>query len=136
MLALALALTASAQVTDGVAVTVVVQDKDGNPIPSAQVRHPDEPQKHRVNVEDGSWTGDAVYLSSGEELVFQKSMSVPLEISAPGFENKTITLVVNKKPKKNRIEVVLDALAIDLDEKQPGDDGGPSIGFKHDNPRD
>lgn len=134
MYLLAWMMSAQAQVAQGIPVTVVVQDSEGAPVVSAQIRHPDETTKHRVNTEDGSWTAEAVYLQGGVELVFQKKMEVPLEISAPGFINQAISVVVSKKAKKNRFVVQLERLDIDME--HAGSDGGPSIGFKHDKPRD
>lgn len=120
--------------TAGIPITVVVVDPSGEPIPSAQIRHPDEKAKHRVNVDDGSWTSDAVYLASGEELVFTKKLALPLEVSAPGYVSQSTEVVVNKKAKKNTFVVELRKLEIGVDTS--ASDGGPSIGFKHDKPRD
>lgn len=133
MLALVMLLTAQAQVAEGVPVTLVIQDTAGTPITTAKVRHPEEKAPHRVNSADGSWTSDAVYLEDGTELVFEKKMNVPFEVRAPGYENRQVEILVQKKAKKNRFVVVLTPLEIDVGLQ---DDGGPSIGFKHDKPRD
>lgn len=121
-------------VEPGIPLTIQVVDEGGQPVVSAQVRHPDEVEKHRVNTEDASWTGDVVYLPDGE-LVFAKKLEVPFEVSAPGYALQTVSFVVSKKAKKNVHTVVLERLQIDL-EADRGEDGGPSIGFKRDQPRD
>jgi hypothetical protein len=127
-------MTALAGTPAGIPVTVTVVDPEGAPIPSAQIRHPEEAIKHRVNVETGSWTSEAVYLESGEEMLFTKKLELPLEVSAPGFETQDLSVVVNKKAAKNRFTVTLTRLDLSVDTDAA--DGGPSIGFKRDVPRD
>ncbi len=118
----------------GIPVTVVVQDVEGAPIPSAQIRHLEEDQKHRVNTEDASWTADVIYLAGGEPLVFRKKMRLPLEVTAPGFRSRTVELLVRKKPSKNRLVVRLERLDLQVD--QTLQESGPSIGFRRDKPLD
>jgi len=117
----------------GTPVSVKVVDSAGNPIPSAVVRHPDEKERHRVNMATGVWTGDAVYLEDGTELLFEKKLELTFEVSAPGYQNKRFGYLVKKR--KNIALVTLDKLELDV-EVSDDDEIGPVIGFKHDNPRD
>jgi hypothetical protein len=117
----------------GIPVSVRVVDIEGKPIATAVVRHPEEKERHRVNMENGTWTGEAVYLEDGTELLFQKNMEIVFEVSAPGYKNERVPYLVRKR--KNLTLVTLTKMDIEL-EPEETEDGGPSIGFKHDQPRD
>lgn len=133
-LVFALCLGSSAWAADtGLPVAVKVLDTAGAPIPTAVVRHPDEKERHRVNIENGTWTGEAVYLEDGTELLFAKNMELVFEVSAPGYKNVRVPYIVQKR--KNVVEVVLEKLDIELDPEEDGAEG-PAIQFKHDVPRE
>ncbi len=125
--------SAPAQAADGIPVSVKVVDPSGEPITSAVVRHPKEKERHRVNMETGVWTGEAIYLPDGSEMLFDKKMTLEFEVSAPGYQNKSFSYLVKKR--KNLAVVTLDKLEVDMDLEEE-QDGGPMIGFKHDKPRD
>lgn len=118
---------------DGIPVSVKVVDANGEPITSAVVRHPEEKERHRVNMETGIWTGEAIYLPDGSELLFDKKMTLEFEVSAPGYQNKSFSYLVKKR--KNLAVVALDELEVNVDVESE-QDSGPMIGFKHDKPRD
>lgn len=103
----------------GIPVTVVVLDVEGNPIPTAVVRHPDEQDRHRVNTELGTWTGSILYMPDGSELVFDKGMEIAFEVSAPGYINRTVTYTMRKR--KNTFEVRLEKMEIDMTDEDPED---------------
>lgn len=90
---------------DEVSVTVRVLDPDGNPIPTAVVRNPEERDRHRVNTETGEWGDTRLYLPDGTEVPFQRKQVVKFEVSAPGYINAIIEYLVKRK--KNVIEVRL-----------------------------
>lgn len=125
--------SSSAMASDGISVSIRVIDVDGNPIASAVVRHPEEKERHRVNMETGTWEAEAVYLEDGTELLFAKKMELMFEVSAPGYLNQDFHYIVKKR--KNIALVTLEKMAIDL-ETDEVDEVGPVIGFKHDVPRD
>ena len=114
---------------DGVPVTVVVKDADGKPIPTAVIRHPDEADRHRVNVMNGEWEGSILYLPDGTELVFTPGMAITLEVSAPGYMTQIVQYDIRKR--KNRIEISLPTLQMDDSEIEE-----PVITFGRDKPRD
>ena len=116
---------------EGVPVEIRVLDTDGNPIPTAVVRHPQEEERHRVNTVTGTFKANVLYLPTGEELVFSKGMELELEISAPGYISETVRYIIRKR--KNVIIVTLNAMDAteDLDEL---DD--PVIQFGRDKPID
>jgi hypothetical protein len=114
---------------EGVPVKVKVLDADGNPIPTAVVRHPDEADRHRVNSPTGEWFNSVLYLPDGSEMIFTPGMQLRLEISAPGYMTKIIQYDIRKR--KNNIEVALDKLEI---EEQSIEE--PTIQFGRDKPRD
>ena len=130
--ALALATPAYAQDDEGVPVTVQVLDTEGNPVPTAVVRHPQEESRHRVNTETGKWTDSVLYLPNGDELVFEKGMELEFEISAPGYQNARVKYFVRKR--KNLVPVVLQKMELDLTEDEEMDD--PVIQFGRDKPID
>jgi hypothetical protein len=102
---------------DGVPVKVFVLDAEGDPIPTAVVRHPKEADRHRVNAATGHWEGSVLYLPDGSELVFQPNTSIQLEISAPGYLTKVIQYDIKKR--RNQFPVTLDTMtlqATDLEE--------------------
>jgi hypothetical protein len=90
---------------DEVSVSVRVLDPDGQPIPTAVVRNPEERDRHRVNTETGEWGDTRLYLPDGTEVPFQRKTTVKFEISAPGYQNAIVEYFVKRK--KNVIEVRL-----------------------------
>lgn len=112
----------------GVKVTVRVVDGEGNPIPTAVVRHPAEESRHRVNTENGEWSASVLYLPDGSELIFDKGIVLDLEISAPGYNNVAVQYVVKKR--KNVVEVALTPFEVVDDENE--DD--VIVGFGRDRP--
>ncbi|MEZ4317704.1 MAG: hypothetical protein R3F61_09370 [Myxococcota bacterium] len=133
-LLLALGLSAPAWASGGIPVSIKVVDEAGAPIQSAVVRHPDEKERHRVNMATGVWTGDAVYLVDGTELTFDKNMELTFEVSAPGYQNERFSYIVKKR--KNVALVTLNKLDLEVKVSEEEEEGGPVIGFKHDVPRD
>lgn len=117
---------------EGVPVTVEVLDEMGLPIATAVVRHPDETFRHRVNAEDGRWSNSHLYLPNGDELTFEKGMTVQFEVSAPGYNNRFVEYIVRKR--KNVLTVVLSKMELDLSEDEDMDD--PVIQFGRDKPID
>ena len=114
---------------DGVPVQVTVLDPEGEPIPTAVIRHPDEADRHRVNSVDGSWEASVLYMPDGTELRFAPRMTVELEISAPGFVTQVLSYQVRRR--HNVVEVKLAPLVMDdttLEE--------PATGFGRDEPRE
>jgi len=128
---LLISATASAEEI-GIPVTVQVLDTNGNPIPTAVVRHPLEQDRHRVNFENGKWEDSVLYLPNGDELVFEKGMELEFEVSAPGYENASIIYTVRKR--KNLAQVYLKKMEIDLEEDEDLED--PVIQFGRDKPID
>ncbi|MEQ1569646.1 MAG: hypothetical protein ABMA64_28685 [Myxococcota bacterium] len=117
---------------DGIPVTVRVLDATtGEPIPTAVVRHPSEQDRHRVNTENGEWTGSVLYMPDGSELFFTKGMSLDFEVSAPGYLNGRFTYVVRKR--RNSVEFALQKMEIDMSEEDPDD---ITIQFGRDKPID
>jgi hypothetical protein len=116
---------------DGIPVTVRVIDPNGEPIPTAVVRHPQEQDRHRVNTETGMLTLSVLYLPDGSEILFEKGMSVDFEVSAPGYVNKKVTYVVRKR--RNTFDVTLDKMTIDMSDDDPDD---ITIQFGRDKPID
>jgi len=103
----------------GIPLTVRVVDELGEPVSTAVVRHPDEQDRHRVNTELGTWTGSILYMPDGSELVFDKGMTLPFEVSAPGYLNNAFTYTMRKR--KNTVDVVLQKMAEDLVDEDPDD---------------
>ena len=116
---------------DGIPVTVEVLGVEGEVIPTAVVRHPDEKEQHKVNTETGRWTERVLYMTDGSEFIFTKGEILAFEVSAPGYKNETVTYVVRKR--KNLISVRLDKLNLDLSEDQ---EQSPNINFGRDKPLD
>jgi hypothetical protein len=117
---------------EGIPVTVRVLDSaTGMAVPTAVVRHPQEQDRHRVNTESGSWTGEVMYMPDGSELFFTKGMTLEFEVSAPGYVNKRVSYVVRKR--RNEVEVFLQKMAIDMSEEDPED---ITIQFGRDKPID
>ena len=110
---------------EGVPVRVTVRDANGEPVPTAVVRHPKEADRHRVNAATGEWEASALYLPDGSDVTFAPGMTLELEVSAPGYLTQVVEHEVKKK--KNRIDVGLEA--IDLD---PVDDAEPILEFDRD----
>ena len=103
----------------GIPLTVRVIDLTGNPIKTAVVRHPDEQDRHRVNTETGTWEGSVLYMPDGSELIFEKGMTIPFEVSAPGYVNRDFTYTMRKR--KNEVDVVLEKMEIDMTDEDPED---------------
>ena len=112
----------------GIPVTIQVTDVDGIPITTAIIRHVEEADRHRVNIETGRWTGRVLYLYNGDELVFKKDTELELTISAPGYSNASVNYVVKKR--KNLVPVSLTKMRFALNDDQGN--YAPKIGFKHD----
>lgn len=115
--------------SDGVPVTVTVLDVEGNPVPTAVIRHPDEADRRRVNAVTGEWTGSVLYLPDGSEMIFTPGMTLTLEISAPGYMTQIIQYDIRKRG--NKVEITLPQLTFD-----EGDIEEPLIQFGRDKPRD
>ena len=113
----------------GVPVRVTVLDATGAPVSTAVVRHPKEADRHRVNAATGEWEASALYLPDGSGLPFVPGTTLEREVSAPGYLTRVVEHEIKKK--KNRIDVVLEA--IDLDAP---DDGEPILEFDRDVPRE
>ena len=129
----ALLAAAPAQAEEvGIPVTVHVMDTEGNPIPTAVVRHPNEADRHRVNTETGKWEASVLYMPNGDELVFEKGMQLEFEVSAPGYTNARITYYVRKR--KNVAPVILEKMELDLSTDEDIED--PVIQFGRDKPID
>ncbi len=116
----------------GIPVTVIVTDVAGAPISTAVVRHPDEQDRHRVNVTDGHTDISVLYLPDGSELVFTKGMEVEFEVSAPGYQNAHVKYLVRKR--RNVVPVTLEKM--DLSEQVGEGDEDPAIQFGRDKPID
>jgi hypothetical protein len=114
---------------EGVPITVKVMDVQGEAVPTAVIRHPEEADRHRVNSITGEWTAPILYLPDGGELIFTPGMTIRLEISAPGYMTQIIQYDIRKR--RNKIEVTLAELEMD-------DDGieEPVIQFDRDQLRD
>jgi hypothetical protein len=97
-------------VGDGVPVKVYVLDVEGEPIPTAVVRHPKEADRHRVNAATGHWEGSVLYLPDGSELVFKPNTSLQLEVSAPGYLTKLIQYDIKKR--RNQFPVELESMSL------------------------
>ena len=97
-------------VSDGVPVKVFVLDQQGQPIPTAVVRHPKEADRHRVNAATGHWEGSVLYLPDGSELIFMPNSSLQLEVSAPGYLTKLIQYDIKKR--RNQFDVNLDVMSL------------------------
>jgi hypothetical protein len=113
----------------GVPVRVTVLDANGAPISTAVVRHPKESDRHRVNAATGEWEASALYLPDGSDLAFVPGSTLELEVSAPGYLTRVVEHDVKKK--KNRIDVVLEAIDLDA-----ADDAEPVLEFDRDVPRE
>lgn len=123
------ALAKGDKYADGVPVKVTVLDVDGDPIPTAVIRQPDEADRHRVNSLTGSWEESKLYLPDGSELVFTPGMTIQLEVSAPGYLTQIIQYDIRKR--KNNVEIALPELELDdqdIDE--------PLLQFGRDEPRE
>lgn len=123
------ALAAKEEEPQGVPVRVVVTDGEGQPVPTAAVRHPQEAERHRVNSVNGSWEDSSLFLPDGSELRFTPGMVLELEISAPGFMTQVVSYQVRKR--KNLIPVSLQAIQLEEMEIEE-----PVTTFKHDKPRE
>lgn len=117
--ATALAPTVALADDPGIPLTVRVIDSTGNPIKTAVVRHPDEQDRHRVNTETGTWSGSVLYMPDGSELIFDKGMTIPFEVSAPGYMNYSFTYTMRKR--KNEVDVMLEKMEVDMTDEDPED---------------
>jgi hypothetical protein len=95
----------------GTIVQVTVEDSEGDPIPTAVIRHPEEADRHRVNTVTGVWEEEVLYLPDGTELIFEPGLLLYLEISAPRYVSQTIQYEVTRR--RNRVIVTLEALEIE-----------------------
>jgi len=95
----------------GTIVQVTVRDAEGDPIPTAVIRHPEEADRHRVNTVTGVWEEEVLYLPDGTELIFEPGLLLYLEISAPRYVSQTIQYEVQRR--RNRIVVTLEELEIE-----------------------
>jgi hypothetical protein len=114
---------------DGVPVRVYVLNQGNDPIPTGVVRHPEESDRHRVNVATGHWEGSVLYMPDGSEMVFTPGMSIQLEVSAPGFLTRVVQYDIRKR--RNHIRVNLDKIDFDSDDIEE-----PIIQFGRDKPRE
>lgn len=96
----------------GIPVEIQVLDPEGNPIPTAVVRHPEEMERHPVNTMTGAYRTDILYLPDGSEQPFFKGMTLNFEVSAPGYVTANIAHVVRKR--RNNIQVTLEKMQLDL----------------------
>lgn len=127
-----LTATAAFAQEEGIPVVVEVRDAATNEIiQTAVVRHPEEAERHRVNVENGQWVDKVLYLNDGSELFFTKGMLLTFEVSAPGYKNAEVNYLVRKR--KNKIPVFLTKLELRLDDDLESD---PNIQFGRDKPLD
>lgn len=115
---------------EGVEISITVRDLQGEPIPTAVVRHPDEADRHRVNAATGEYVDDVLYLPDGSELIFTPGMTIQFEISAPGYMMQIVQYDIKKR--KNRIEITLPPLPLDEDDEIEE----PLIQFGRDRPRE
>jgi hypothetical protein len=123
--------TALAQ-DEGIPVTIEVRDQASQEvIPTAVVRHPQEAERHRVNVETGRWTESVLYLADGSEVKFEKGAVHKFEVSAPGYKNAEATLMVRKR--RNLLQVFLEKMDLSLDAEFEDE---PQITFDRDVPLD
>jgi len=104
---------------DGIPVTVRVVDEEGEPIPTAVVRHREEKDRHQVNVETGEWTERVLYLADGRERFIEKGMTLDLEVSAPGYRTERVLYEVRRR--RNVFEVPLSRLVIAPSKDEPDD---------------
>ena len=134
LMMMTLTVAAPAMAEDvGIPVTVHVTDREGNPVPTAVVRHPKEADRHRVNTETGKWVASVLYLPTGDELIFDKGMELEFEISAPGYKNAHVLYYVKRR--KNVVPVILEKLDLDALIEDDEDDE-PVIQFGRDKPID
>jgi hypothetical protein len=115
----------------GIPLKIVVLDTANKPVGTAQVRNPQEADRHPVNAVDGATIIDAFYLPDGTEVKIQKGMVVTFEISAAGYVNQMVTYTVRKR--KNVIQVNLEQMKLDDPEESEDD---PNINFGRDKPID
>lgn len=114
---------------EGVQVTIKVLDEEGEVVPTAVVRHPEEADRHRVNSVTGEWFANELYLPDGGQLIFTPGMTIRLEVSAPGYMTQIIQYDIRKR--RNKVEVSLTELAMD-----DQDIDAPLIQFGRDKPRE
>ena len=96
----------------GIPVEIRVLNPDGEPIPTAVVRHPQEQERHPVNTITGAYTTDVLFLPDGTETLFTKGTELEFEISAPGYITANVVHVVRKR--RNVIAVTLQKMELDL----------------------
>jgi len=112
-LAISLQPPALAADLEGIPITVRVVDTEGQPIPTASVRHPKEKQRHKVNTKTGEWTDSVLYLDDGTEFFFEKGMQLHFEVSAPEYANADIVYEMRKR--RNVVVVQLEEMAVVVD---------------------
>ncbi|MFK7928056.1 MAG: hypothetical protein AB8H79_07690 [Myxococcota bacterium] len=107
----------------------VVDAESEQPIKTAKIRNPQEKEPHSVNIDDGVWKGDVLYLPDGTEVFFEKGMNLTFEISAPSYTTEKRTYTMRKR--NNRIIVPLAKMSLDIDDLMEDD---PVIQFGRDKP--
>lgn len=75
---------------------VSVRGSDGALIPGAFVRLLREDEQHRVNVDDGVWSGSALY-TANEELALLRGEVVDVEVGAPGHGLERRSVLLRRK---------------------------------------
>lgn len=113
----------------GTRIQVRVMNEDGDPVPTAVIRHPEEEERHRVNSVTGAWEEEVLYMPDGSELIFTPGLLLYLEISAPNFASQTVQYQVRRR--RNVLTVTLKALEmqeVTIDE--------PMMSFGRDKPID
>jgi hypothetical protein len=98
-------------------VTIHVLDTDGRVVPSAVVRHPLERELHRVNADNGTWKTDAFYFEGDRVEQLERGMTLTLEISAPGFRNAELTVLLRRR--HNRFRVKLEPMTLQDETQDP-----------------
>ena len=96
----------------GIPVEIRVLNMDGEPIPTAVVRHPEEQERHPVNTITGAYTTDVLFLPDGTEKLFVKGTELEFEISAPGYVTANVLHIVRKR--RNVIAVTLEKMELNL----------------------
>jgi len=113
----------------GTRIQVRVLSENGEPIPTAVIRHPDEEERHRVNSVTGTWEEEVLYMPDGSELIFTPGLLLYLEISAPNYESQVVQYQVRRR--RNSLSVTLKRLEmqeVTIDE--------PMMSFGRDKPID
>ena len=116
---------------EGLQLAVTVLNSDGEPIPTATIRHPEEQDRHRVNAVTGTWEESELYMLDGSEFPFARGTLINLEISAPGYVNQPVSYKMRRW--RNKLVVQLDELVVADDDIL---EDSPMIQFARDRPID